>query len=327
MVVRRRRSRTIPSRGKKFDLTDWRSSRIPTSGDFRRPLEGSSGPNLSRNSGGLSPRSWRAWCKTSWRLPKLLQTRFREARTALRWSTRWSKKASSRRKIGPRRPRWRPDGPGSPKDAPRRLQKTFQESHKSQNSLIFFELLKVFWVFAFSASPRSKTAQEAPKIVPRRPKRPPRERPDGPRRPQDGPRGLQDGLRRPQERPKRAPRGGAGTNISGSPPKETPRRPQEAPGRPPRGLQEAPRSLEKASRKPPEAPKRAPRLPKRAPGWLETPRQSATTSNGQHGNQRHALYGHPLLCCSLARKSRPLLFQGRGSWQYQVPRPGGGVPV
>ena len=57
VVVRRRRSRTISSRGKKSDLTDWRSSRIPTSGDSRTPLEGSSGPNFSRNSGGLSPRS------------------------------------------------------------------------------------------------------------------------------------------------------------------------------------------------------------------------------------------------------------------------------
>ena len=129
VVVRRRRSRTIPSRGKKFDLTDWRSSRIPTSGDFRRPLEGSSGPNLSRNSGGLSPRSWRAWCKTSWRLPKLLQTRFREARTALRWSTRWSKKASSRRKIGPRRPRWPKRPPRHPKRPPRSRPR---EPHKAK---------------------------------------------------------------------------------------------------------------------------------------------------------------------------------------------------
>ena len=189
------------------------------------------GPGDARNAGGSRRKSGRSRPESA----PFLQTRSREARTAPRWSTRWSKKASSRRKIGPRRPRWRPDGPGSPKDAPRRLQKALQESPKGKKSSVFFWFLKVFWVFAFSASRRSKTAQDAPKIAPRRPQRPPRERPDGPRRPQDSPRGLQDGFRKPQERPKRAPRGGAGTGISSSPPKEPPRRPQEAPRRPPRG--------------------------------------------------------------------------------------------
>ena len=82
---------------------------------------------------------------------------------------------------------------------------------------------------------------------------------------------------------------------------------------------------------PPGSPQKRPRgpqdCPKRAPGWLETPRQSVTASNGQHGNQRNARCRHPLLWCSLSRKSRPLVLQGRGSWQYQVPRPGGGAPV
>ena len=121
-------------------------------------------------------------------------------------------------------------------------------------TLIFLWFLNVFRLRRFSSQERPKTAQEVPKIVPRRPKRPPRERPDSPRRPQDGPRGLQDGLRRPQERPKRGPRGGAGTDISSSPPKETRRRPEEAPKRP----QEAPT-------RPPGSPQRSPRGPQDCP--------------------------------------------------------------
>eukprot|EP00959_Pyramimonas_sp_CCMP1952_P066327 1384817-Pyramimonas_sp.AAC.1 len=51
---------------------------------------------------------------------------------------------------------------------------------KRRSSVIWFS--KDLWVLASSASRRSKTAQEAPGIAPRRHQRPPSARPDGPER-------------------------------------------------------------------------------------------------------------------------------------------------
>ena len=114
-----------------------------------------------------------------------------------------------------------------------------------------------FWILAFSATGRSKTAQEAPNIAPRQPETPPR-------RPQDGPRGLktaQDAPKTAQDAPKTAPRrdpdaGSPRTSRTlgskrppGGPkkppgsPQDSPRDPQEAPrgpGRPPKGSQTTP---------------------------------------------------------------------------------------
>ena len=47
---------------------DWRSPQNSTSGDSQRPPEGPFGPNVSRHSASLSPRSWKSWGKTSWRV-------------------------------------------------------------------------------------------------------------------------------------------------------------------------------------------------------------------------------------------------------------------
>ena len=106
------------------------------------------------------------------------------------------------------------------------LPRGLPEGSKKQISLIFQLFLKVFWVLPFSGRQRSKTAEEAPNIVPRQPERPPEGSEHGPRGPQNGPRGAnngsrapQDGPRGPQEGPMRAPRG----------PKEAPKRAQEAP--------------------------------------------------------------------------------------------------
>ena len=57
---------------------------------------------------------------------------------------------------------------------PETLPRGFQEGSKRQISLIFQWFLNVFWVLTFSGRERSKTAQEAPNIVPRQPKRPPK---------------------------------------------------------------------------------------------------------------------------------------------------------
>eukprot|EP00959_Pyramimonas_sp_CCMP1952_P220656 4613361-Pyramimonas_sp.AAC.1 len=67
-----------------------------------------------------------------------LQTRFREARTAPRWSTRWSNKGSSRRKIGQKRPRWVQDGPRGRQDTPRGPQEAAKESPTMPKSIILF---------------------------------------------------------------------------------------------------------------------------------------------------------------------------------------------
>ena len=161
--------------------------------------------------------------------------------------SRRSKRAQSRRKIALRRPRWPPDGPRGLQNAPRGLQEAFQEGPKKQKSWLFSGFLKVFEVLAILVSRRSKTAQEAPNILPRRPKRRPRRPPNSPRGPQDSPRGLQDRRRGPQDGSKRGPQ-------------EAPRGPHEAP-KDPKRPQEAPRGPQEAPKRPQEAPK----MPKRGP--------------------------------------------------------------
>ena len=106
------------------------------------------------------------------------RTRFRTARAAPRWSARWSKRATSRRLSGPDGPGSPQDGPGGLQDAPRGLQESLQEGLARQMCSMSFGFFDVFRVSAFSAFPRSETAQEAPKVAPRRPKRPPRRPPD-----------------------------------------------------------------------------------------------------------------------------------------------------
>ena len=98
----------------------------------------------------------------------------------------------------------------------------------------FYIVFQRFSRYRLSGFRRPRTAQEDPKIAPRRTKRPPR-------RPQDGPRGPKDG-----------PKGGTRTDISSPPPLEAPGTPQEDPKRP----QEGPK-------RPPRGPKRLPRAPKR----------------------------------------------------------------
>eukprot|EP00959_Pyramimonas_sp_CCMP1952_P207225 4334613-Pyramimonas_sp.AAC.1 len=111
----------------------------------------------------------------------------------------------------------------SPKSRPLVLQEVSQETPESPNSLI---CLSYFSSSLFSAFRLHN--------VPMRPERP-----------------------QPRNASGTAPEGGAGSDISGSPPKESPggrKRPQEAP-----------RSLQEVSRNSPGAPKRAPRLASEGP--------------------------------------------------------------
>ena len=118
------------------------------------------------------------------------------------------------RAFRPKRPRETRRGPqegrtGSreaakrPEGAPRGCQGAAQESPNSQKALMFVRFLRNFRALVFSASRRSKTGQEAPKIAPRRPNRLPRQ-------PQDGliasDETASEAPTTAQERPKTAPR-------------------------------------------------------------------------------------------------------------------------
>ena len=113
----------------------------------------------------------------------------------------------------------------------------------------------MFSVLASLVLTPSTTAQEAPKIAPRRPKMPPRGRQDGPRGPLDGPRSAQDSPREPQEGPKGIPKRpqervvGHYLGVLGSH-----HAPQDPPGR-----------LQDAAKRPPQAPERPPERPPRGP--------------------------------------------------------------
>ena len=153
--------------------------------------------------------------------------------------------------------RWPQAPPSRPKRPPRSVSRGPREA-KLIDPLSF---LKDLGVLTCSASRRSKTAQEAPIIVPGRPKRLQR----GPR---DGPIGFQDVPRWPQDDPKREPRRGTRRDISSPRPQEEPRRPQEAPKRPH------------------EAPKRPSRGPKRTPRGLQRgpQRTSKRAPNGPNAS-------------------------------------------
>ena len=68
------------------------------------------------------------------------------------------------------------------------LQEESPEGPKTQKTMIFLRLFIGFWILTFPGFRQLKTAQQAPKIAPRRPKRPQ----EGPRELQNEPRSVQD---------------------------------------------------------------------------------------------------------------------------------------
>lgn len=79
-----------------------------------------------------------------------------------------------------------------PKNGPRRPQEGPQEGPKSQTSCMFSTILSVCCTFVFPVFRASKTAQQAPKIAPRRRKRASRGPQDGSKMSKRAPRGLYD---------------------------------------------------------------------------------------------------------------------------------------
>ena len=141
-------------------------------------------------------------------------------------------------------------------DAPRAFQEASEEGPNTPKPLIFICFFDVFCVLAFSASGRSKTAQEAPKTAPRRPTKLPRRPRNGPRGPPRRPKCRPRRTKRPQDGPKRGSRGIPRTEKSSPPPQKPPRRSQRGPKRPPRRPKRRPRGPKEAPRGPKTAPKR-----------------------------------------------------------------------
>ena len=158
--------------------------------------------------------------------------------------------------------------------------------------------MQIFGVLAFSASRRSKTAQEprraqepknqepraqeAPKTAPRRPKRAPR------------PKTAQEASKTAQEAPKTAPRGGPDGGPerrfralglkpqASSSPQDAPRGPQEAPKEAPTRPQEAPHTPQDGPKRPPRGFQSAAMRPPR-----DLPRDPTETSDASELQTRH----------------------------------------